>query len=209
MPCVLVVFLCVCRYKAHTNSGCAVQDETETATEEDVMLPLSETTEFIFSSGAGGRRTVMMLSSDGTFSGEFSDADMGDMEENYPNGTVYTCVFSGNFENMEKQFDGSYTMTLREITTEKEPGTEWIESGVRFIASGAYGLENTDFDTGATLSKEFVLYPPDTKVSELDEVFLSWWPERYTMGEMPETLGVYGIWNIDAKTGFFSQASDR
>lgn len=180
-----------------------IEEIPEAPAEEAVLLPLTEDTSFWFSSGAGAWRTEMTLSPDGTFSGEFSDTDMGVTGEDYPNGTVYTCVFSGCFENIEKQKDGSYSMTLGTLKTEVEPGTEWIEEGVLYIASGAYGIESADDGSGTVPGEHFVLYPPETEISGLDEEFLMWWPEKFTE-PVPPTLGMYGIWNIEAGTGFFA-----
>lgn len=55
-------------------------DVQETA-EESIKDPLSfsefQDIEFYFASGAGGWRTVMQIEADGSFSGEYSDSDMG------------------------------------------------------------------------------------------------------------------------------------
>ena len=175
----------------------------EESTEEKALLPFTEDLSFWFSSGAGAWRTELMLSPDGTFFGEFSDTEMGSIGEEYPNGTLYTCVFSGKFENIEKQADGSYSMTLGTLKTEMEPGTEWIEDGILHIASGAYGLESADNGNGTVPGEHFVLYTPETETSGLNEEFLMWWPERFTE-PMPLTLGMYGIWGVETQTGFFA-----
>ena len=180
-----------------------VEAPVEESVEEPTLLPFTQDMSFWFSSGAGAWRTELLLSPDGTFSGEFSDADMGVTGEAYPNGTMYTCVFSGYFENIEKQADGSYSMTLGTLETEVEPGTEWIEDGILYIASGAYGLESADEGNGAVPGEHFVLYPPETEVSGLDEEFLMWWPERFAE-PVPQNLGMYGIWGIEPQTGFFA-----
>ena len=55
-----------------------------------------------FSSGVGGWGTSLTLERGGTFSGQFHDSDMGAIGEDYPNGTVYLCHFSGRFSVSEK-----------------------------------------------------------------------------------------------------------
>ena len=47
----------------------------EVPEEEPTLLPFTQDMSFWFSSGAGAWRTELLLSPDGTFSGEFSDSD--------------------------------------------------------------------------------------------------------------------------------------
>lgn len=156
------------------------------------VLPL----EFVFSSGAGAWQSIITLNSDGSFKGTYSDAEMGSNGEDYPNGTVYTCEFSGKFEEIKQVNDYTYTMTLTEVTTEKKEGEEWIEDQIRYIAAGPYGLEN---------GKEFLLYTPETPIKELSEEFLNWWPKRYLQEEQAlEKLSCYGIYNKETESGFFT-----
>lgn len=156
------------------------------------VLPL----EFVFTSGAGAWQSIITLNSDGSFKGTYSDAEMGSNGEDYPNGTVYTCEFSGKFEEIKQVNDYTYTMTLTEVTTEKKEGEEWIEDQIRYIAAGPYGLEN---------GKEFLLYTPETPIKELSEEFLNWWPKRYLQEEQAlEKLSCYGIYNKETESGFFT-----
>ena len=156
------------------------------------VLPL----EFVFSSGAGAWQSIITLNSDGSFKGTYSDAEMGSNGEDYPNGTVYTCEFSGKFEEIKQVNDYTYTMTLTEVTTEKKEGEEWIEDQIRYVAAGPYGLEN---------GKEFLLYTPETPIKELSEEFLNWWPKRYLQEEQAlEKLSCYGIYNKETESGFFT-----
>ena len=156
------------------------------------VLPL----EFVFTSGAGAWQSIITLNSDGSFKGTYSDAEMGSNGEDYPNGTVYTCEFSGKFEEIKQVNDYTYTMTLTEVTTEKKEGEEWIEDQIRYVAAGPYGLEN---------GKEFLFYTPETPIKELSEEFLNWWPQRYLQGEHAlEKLSCYGIYNKETESGFFT-----
>ena len=150
--------------------------------------------EFSFSSGAGAWSSNLTLNADGTFTGFYHDSDMGDVGTKYPNGTAYTCTFSGQFVSSEKLDEYSYRLQQTPITLEKPAGQEWIEDGIRYFSAGPHGLEG-----GLT----FVLYTPDTPTAGLDEEFLSWWPGRFA--ETPSaTLGCYGLWNVEAGTGFFT-----
>ena len=156
-------------------------------------LPIEEVTSFYFSSGAGGWGTELKLNPDGSFTGCYHDSDMGDMGDGYPNGTVYICNFSGKFENIKKIDEYSYQMTLTNLTIEETPD-EWIEEGIKYIASGPYGIE------GGT---NFIFYMPNTPISSLSEEFLSWWPGRYDLSEPKDTLTSYGILNVETQEGFF------
>ena len=204
-------------------AGCAasdrnIQDETDTETESAASSSIAETSdaattavseaqepaaslpdsvppEYIFTSGAGAWRTFLKLNRDGTFSGEYSDSDMGDASEEYPNGTVYLCEFQGTFENIQKVNEYTYTMTLKELKMRDPLGKEWIEDGIRYVASDASGI------AGGT---EFKVFFPQTPLDEVPEEFLTWWPGRYTQSETPvSTLSTYGILNCTTGEGFF------
>jgi hypothetical protein len=126
---------------------------------------------------------------------------MGQFGEGYPNGSAYTCTFSGKFENFEKVDAYSYKMTLADIQTEKTVGEEWIENGIRYIATGPHGLNDPDTNQ---VCEEFVFYLPDTPVEQVQEGFLSWWPYRYLQESGPKTLSCYGILNVTTEFGFFT-----
>lgn len=65
-----------------------------------VLLPEDMPQDFVFSSGAGGWQTSLTLNRDGSFTGTYSDSEMGDQRDDYPHGTVYICEFSGQFSNL-------------------------------------------------------------------------------------------------------------
>lgn len=167
---------------------------------QSYSLPVPDGTQFFFSSGAGAWYSSITLNSDGSFEGEYSDSEMGEMGEGYPNGSVYTSTFKGKFTNIKKTDDYSYSMTLEYIETEKPVGEEWIEDGIRFAAAEAHGITGEDF----------ILYLPETPAVETDKDFLSWWQHRYEHldenGELTDptvTLGCYAIRNMTDNFGFF------
>lgn len=171
----------------------AVEEPAEEIIEE-TSLPIKNTMEFFFSSGAGGWGTELYLEKDGSFTGEFHDSNMGETGEGYPNGTCYICEFSGKFADIEKIDDTSYRMTLSELTTEKEVGEEWIENGILYVVSTPYGIEG---------GSEFMFYTPRAEINSMSEEFLWWWPMRFEE-VLPEKLGHYGIHNVNTNDGFFS-----
>lgn len=169
------------------------QSESHEKTEEKLLPLPEEQLCFVFSSGAGGWGTELIVHADGSFEGLFRDSNMGEREEAYPNGTRYICSFRGSFGNVTKESDTAYRMELLEITLDYTVGEEWIEDGVLHIASEPYGLED---------STEFLLYLPETPVAELSETFLSWWPGRWD-DPKHETLDSYAICNVATEQGFF------
>ena len=169
--------------------------------EEGEVIPVKDGTEFYFSSGAGGWGSMFTLNSDGSFEGSYSDNEMSEAGEDYPNGTVYTSVFKGKFTDIEKLNDYSYSMTLEYVETQKPAGEEWIEDDMRFVAAEALGLSG----------KEFVLYLPQTPAVETNTDFLTWWRGYYERadenGEITDptvTLGCYAIRNTTDNFGFFA-----
>lgn len=174
----------------------ATEEGTSTAElqEEAVSaLPGTYPIDMIFSSGAGGWSTTLTLSQDGSFTGAFSDSEMGERDENeYPNGTVYVCNFSGQFKDIKKVNDYTYSMTLDSVKVAEDE--EKIEDGIRYKAGEPSGM-----DSGT----EIYFYTPDAPVSELPEAFLSWWQGS---ADGSATLDCYAIYNKSADSGFFEYA---
>lgn len=146
-----------------------------------------------FSSGAGAWRTELVIEQDLSFTGIYTDSDMGSAGEGYPHGTRYICNFSGQFAQLSKLDEYSYSLTLAELTSDYEEGKEWIEDQILHVSSVPYGMES---------GTEFILYLPQTPTAGLSEEFLSWWPGRY--GETPSaTLDFFGLFNVEMGYGFF------
>ena len=171
--------------------------ETTLAAEMESLLPLPwDTMSFLFRSGVGAWYTGLELTRDAYFSGEFYDSDSVNNTEEYPHGTIYTCTFSGMFVDIQQINDYSYHLTLTDLWLEKAPGEEWITAGYRYVACTPYGIDG---------GNEFILYLPETPLSELPEEFLSWWPYRFNQDENNTTLSCYGILNVATGQGFFSK----
>lgn len=171
--------------------------EKEPVILNEAKLPDVFPLEFVFSSGAGAWRTAIVLNQDGSFNGAYLDSDMGDRGDDYPKGTHYICDFSGQFDNISQIDSHTYSMTLSKITAEKENGEEWIEDGILNKYSEPYGMED---------GTEYLLYTPDTKIAEVSEEFLKWYPGWNFVdedGNHSDTLSCYGIYNIKMGYGFF------
>lgn len=97
--------------------------------------------EFWFSSGAGGWGASLYVNADGSFSGSYSDSDMGTIGEGYQYGTVYQCDYVGQFDKLTKVDDYRYKTTIKEMNYTTKTGTEEIIDEVRYVYTGPYGLE--------------------------------------------------------------------
>ena len=149
---------------------------------------------FVFTAGVGNWSTEFDLSSDGTFTGKYSDLDMGVRGENFPNGTTYICKFSGKFYKTKKINDYTYSMHLEYLNKEGVPGNQYYENGFRYIVvSEAYGFDNAE---------EFLIYLPGTPISSLPEDFLSWLNSIAIMKGDTIPAENCGLYNVNGKEGF-------
>ena len=148
--------------------------------------------EFYFASGAGGWRTFLNIKKDGSFSGVFSDSDIGSTGEGYPNGTYYYCEFNGKFTKPIKVNDYTYSMKIEEISCVNEPETSEIIDEILYYYSAPYGLDGAE---------EVVIYLPGAPTSELPEEYLNW--VRNDMVD-PNALELpfYGLYNVTEQNGF-------
>lgn len=169
------------------------QPEAPAAEEDTAILPDALPLDLVFASGAGAWLTELVLEQDGSFAGQYHDSEMGDQGEGYPNGSCYISAFSGHFGDIRQVDNHTWTMSLKSLTVQEEPDTEWIEGGIRYIASEAYGLEE---------GTEFLLYSPETPTEGLDQEFLTWWPSWNV--EDTGTLNCWGLLNREMGYGFFT-----
>lgn len=179
------------------NSEVSEQDSQEDLNEETEAFDLFseiENREFYFSSGAGGWRTILHIDKDGSFSGEFSDSDMGSIGEGYPNGTYYVCGFQGEFTKPVKVNEYTYSVGIAGISYTKEPGTEEIIDGILHCYSEPYGIEGTN---------SLLFYLPGAPLEELPQEYLDW--VRYEVSEVTDgKLPFYGVYNEKEQNGFSS-----
>lgn len=159
------------------------------------VFALLEGRTFHFLSGAGGWSTELVILPDGSFTGYFHDSDIGFNDEDYPNGTLYECRFSGSFVQKEKAEEFSYVLKLTSLHLEEEPGVESISNGVRRITEEAYGISGGD---------EFMLYCPGRLTLDLPEAYLEWVGMALAWEEEPEALPFWGLYNINEETGFYT-----
>ena len=167
--------------------------ETAQETERNLFAEF-EDLEFYFASGAGGWRTVLQIEEDGSFSGQFSDSDMGAVGDGYPNGTYYVSDFDGKFGNPVMVNDYTYSMEIKEIHYQKEAGGEEIIDGILYCYSDAYGLVGAD---------EILIYLTGAPIAELPEEYMNWVRNDIQKPDAQE-LPFYGLYNVTEQTGFSS-----
>ena len=156
----------------------------------------TEPATFTFLSGAGAWRSIIDINTDGTFTGTYSDAEMGTAGDGYES-TYYVCEFSGVFSDVEKIDKYSYRIRLSVIDLNHTPGTEWIEDNIRYIASEAPGIYDEE---SKQVCQEYIVYMPNTPVAQLSEEFLNWWPYR---NQGKDTLSCFGMRNTLSDAGYF------
>ena len=177
--------------------------------EEVEALPITEPLELLFYSGAGGWMTSLVLNPDGSFVGEYSDA-------NYD--TVYVCQFHGQFGNVGKLTDASWLLTMEELVldTGHELGEQWdvTEEGytIHYIASDPYGFDGMDW-TALESGAQFILYSPKAAGHEPGTElygaveFQSWMHERREFLSEDDVLGCWGLQNMETGRGFFESTN--
>ncbi len=169
-------------------------DEVQEQLNDSFSFAAFEDLEFYFASGAGGWRTFLSIEEDGSFQGVHSDSDMGDIGEEYPNGTLYHCEFYGAFMEPVKVNDYTYSMKIEEIRCVNEPDTTEIIDEILYYYTTPYGLDGAE---------EVLIYLPGAPTSELPEEYMNW--VRNDMAEPDaQELPFYGLYNITEQNGFSS-----
>lgn len=177
--------------------------------EEIDSLPITETLEMRFSSGAGAWATLLTLNSDGSFVGDYLDTNWG--EQN-------VCQFHGQFGKVEKLTENAWRLTLEELEldTGHDVGEEWYvtdEYGtVRYISRTPYGFDRYEGeDQTLKPGAQFILYSPDatghkpgTELYGAEE-FQTWDLGLYgSLNSETNTLGCWGLENLEMGYGFFT-----
>lgn len=163
--------------------------ESSIKVHEELSFKALKNREFYFASGAGGWRTVMTIYADGSFTGEYSDSDMGANR-------YYLSDFFGKFSEPVKVNDYTYSMQILELNYEKEVGEEEVIDGIQYIYSDACGIADTE---------EILVYLPGASLSKLPEEYINWVKSEIMMyGEDVTELPFYGLYNEIEKCGFSS-----
>ena len=145
---------------------------------------------FIMSSGAGAWADTMKIKANGTYTGEYYDADMGDVGEDYPNGTVYIGTYSGKLGNVRKYNKYLYKVKVIRQKMDDRPAEEIID-GVRYVSTGG----------GLPAGEDVFVCVPGTPFSQIPEEAQMWFTGPTGNWDMTETES-YGIFTQDGSCGF-------
>ncbi len=156
-----------------------------------------EGVEWSFSSGAGGWSTDMRILPDGSFSGEYHDSEMGEIGDEYPNGTVYACSFIGHMSMIEQVNENTWKISVDALKADEGQEKETIDDGIRFVYDDPYGISAGD---------EMLLYQPGTPVSGFTEDMKLW---AHLLGEdaTPE-LKYWFLFSEKNESGFVGFPAD-
>lgn len=121
---------------------------------------------YLFTSGAGGWSTELIINKDYTFSGVYSDSELGLTGAKNPNGTVIICEFEGQLSVPEKVDNYTYKLSIKEISSKYEDGHVYYENGIEYVCTGQpYGIDDC---------REFYWYMQGRTTNDLPETLLSW-----------------------------------
>ena len=147
---------------------------------------------FTMSSGAGAWADTLKIKSDGTYSGEYYDSDMGDTGPGYPDGTVYVGTYKGKLGNVRKHNKYLYKMTVIKQTMDDRPDEEIVD-GIRYISSKG----------GLPSGSEVFVCIPGTPMSYIPEDAWMWFMGPSGDFDMTETT-TYGIFTQNGSCGFIN-----
>lgn len=173
--------------------------------EETDGLPITGPLELAFYSGAGAWSTYMVLEPDGSFAAYYHDTD---------GCTVYVCPYDGRFGKVEKLTDASWLLTLESLErdTVRSVGEEWDEEKddhvIHYIASEPFGFTDAE-EKALKPGAQFILYSPDAAGHEPGTElygavrFQKWMHEQREFIDSGDTLGCWGLQNLETGEGFF------
>lgn len=163
------------------------------------VLPDNMPEALVLESTMSGWTTTVSILPDGSFSGTYTQLVSSQASSDYPNGTAYTCNFTGKFSDVERIGETGFSMKLGDVELEYEVGEKWVEDGVLNV-----GAQPLGFETGGT----FELWRPGTSTEDLGW-WLSAWCVDYAETGVPEQLDRWALDNVDASYGFFSEGPKK
>ena len=144
-----------------------------------------------FSSGAGGWSTELAIAEDGSFTGNYHDSEMGDIGDDYPNGSLYGCSFSGHLTLGEAIDDNAWNVHVDSLTVDGTLNEESIEDGIRYITVEPYGIKAGD---------DMALYLPGTPAEAISEEMQFW--AHLNFQDDPTALESWFLANEASESGF-------
>lgn len=159
--------------------------EDDTLAEDRLDYADLEGIQFQMASGVGAWATLLEIASDGSFTGEYHDFNMGDMAPEHPNGDCYYSEFSGRFGALERVDEYTYVTHIEELNYLLEGGTEEIKDGILYYYEEmAYGLDD---------ATDIYIYLPGRSMADVE--YASGWIYGGIDSDT-QTLTAYAIDNV-------------
>lgn len=145
---------------------------------------------FIFSSGAGAWRTIIEMTSDGQFTGHYSDADGMNLS---------VTEFTGQFKINQEIDEYTYRMRLENFQVTSPTGTHEQDGNMMIT----YVDEPHGFQSGSSV---FELYLPFKPKSQVSDEYLSWVSgQSYNERENLNSFGIYNLMHEFGMEEYFYQ----
>ena len=154
--------------------------------------------EWSLCSGVGAWSTDLRILADGSFSGEYHDSDMGDATDEYPDGTVYCCSFTGQMSVLEQLDEKTWKLRVDALRTDESQPETSIDGGVRYVRAEAYGISADDVMT---------LYAPGTLLGGFSEDML-FWTHALLQDPQPDALESWFLYSERNESGFVSYEAE-
>jgi len=188
------------KYETVTVSAEAEKESSEDESSTDDNQDDSDSMDFkflsgysyTFSSGAGGWSDNFKIEKDGYFHGSFRDSDMGDVNDDYPNGICYFCDYEGHFADIKKIDEYTYTMKMTDLTVTSQ-ADGYIEDGVKYLLVSPYALSEAD---------EVQIYLPGKPVADFSDNLKMWLEISYQ--DQQDTLENLALVNVNEDQGICS-----
>ena len=167
--------------------------EEQKNTIEDKVLPFDNTIQFYTETGIGNWSNSLSLRNDGSFFGDYYDLNMGEVGENFEQGTYYWNEYWGEFDKVEKLTDYSYLLSFESLATEHEDGVESFENQFKYLT--------TINIVGVKANTDYILFLPNTPVASLPENV----KETILTAnfENKETIEIYVLYNLQDNVVFW------
>ena len=170
--------------------------EISTAVSTAKLFDTLEGMSFSFTTGAGGAHTTITFGENGSFTGTYSDSEMGLVGDKYPNGTVYTSEFYGSFADPTYESDYKYSLRLNGLYLKHALGVETIKDGIRYVTTSANGFEKAGY---------FSLYLPGAPISKVTAPVVTHVGNAEGWGTaVPASLPCWALYNIGGQVTFVS-----
>ena len=205
------------RDKSETNNASAIESTVEESTEESLennlqgfsVVPGFPEDSVFLEGNAGGSMTKINLHKDGKFDGEYINTENGTVGDDFPNGTIYKCDFTGEFNNLEKVDEYTYSMKLTELKYD-DVGQETINDGIRYITTNPEAFRNkfvVNEIEKFERAENFSLFLPGRKDDDLENSLAEGFPD-YAVNIDNGTFKKYMIFNNEAHYIFWDYTDE-